>query len=249
MLYTRFNFLRGLPVAGSAPVRPLAHHLSLRERIVARLRLAILAGDLAPKARLREPELARQLEVSRTPLREAIRQLEAEGLLTTIPRIGTFVSELTAQDAEELYALRVVIEGLAARQAAERPDPAKGEILRGILEELAKRTDDFRGYHEISGQFHDAIAALSGNRRLQAIYQGLAQHVSRMRILSNAVRGRPGISLRGHRQIAAAIIGGRGAEAERLMRMHIEGALRVLRTRVRADASDGGRRNTDRRAV
>jgi DNA-binding GntR family transcriptional regulator len=214
-------------------VRPLADHLSLRERIVAQLRQAIITGDLPPKSRLMEPELARRLRVSRTPLREAIRQLEAEGFVSTVPRVGCFVSEVTPQDVEELYALRVVIEGLAARQAAENSDPTERRILVGMLQDLEGRTGDFRRYHEISGQFHDAIAALSGNRRLQAIYHGLAQHVSRMRIVSTAVRGRPEISLRGHRRIAAAILRGRGAEAERAMREHIEGALGVLRRRVR----------------
>ncbi len=231
-----------------ALVSPLAHHLSLRERIVERLRVAIVSGDLAPKTRLLEPELAKQLNVSRTPLREAIRQLEAEGLVATISRIGTFVSEITTQDVEDLYAIRAVLEGLAARQAAENPDPGKREILHGILEELAKRTGDYRRYHEVSGQFHDAIAVLSGNRRLCAIYQALAQHVSRMRVVSNAVRGRPGISLRGHRQITAAILDGRGPDAERLMRGHIEGALKVLRARVRRDGLGGEeKRSTKRR--
>ena len=234
-------------MAVSGAVQPLADQPSLRERIVARLRQAIISGDLPPNARLLEPELAEKLHVSRTPLREAIRQLEAEGFVTTVARVGSFVSEVTPQDAEELYALRVVIEGLAARQAAENSDPAKRGLLAAMLHELAGRTGDFRRYHEISGQFHDAIAALSGNRRLQAIYQGLSQHVSRMRVLSNAVRGRPAISLQGHRRIAAAIIAGRGAEAERLMRAHIEGALEVLRQRVRTAAPNGKRKGHERR--
>jgi DNA-binding GntR family transcriptional regulator len=219
-------------MAPPSPVRPLSDHQSLRERVVLRLRQAIITGDLPPKTRLVEPELAKQLNVSRTPLREAIRQLEAEGFVSTTPRLGSFVSEVTTQDVEELYALRVVIEGLAARQAAENPDPAKRQILERMLEELAGRTGDFRRYHDISGQFHDTIAALSANRRLQGIYQGLAQHVSRMRILSTAERGRPEISLQGHRRIVAAILRGRGSEAERAMRAHIQGALTVLRRRV-----------------
>lgn len=217
-------------------VRSLADHQSLRERIVARLRQAIITGDLAPKSRLIEPELARQLNVSRTPLREAIRQLEAEGFVTTVPRVGSFVSEITPQDAEDLYAIRTVIEGLAARQAAESPDDAKREVLGNILSDLAKRTADYRQYHEISGRFHDVIVELSGNRRLQGIYQSLAQHVSRMRTLSLAVRGRPEISLRGHRRVAAAILRGCGAEAERAMREHIEAAYGVLKRTVRGSA-------------
>ena len=116
-------------MAEPGTVRSLADHQSLRERIVARLRQAIITGDLSPTSRLIEPELARQLNVSRTPLREAIRQLEAEGFVTTVPRVGCFVSEITPQDAADVYAIRTVIEGLAARQAAENPDPAKREAL------------------------------------------------------------------------------------------------------------------------
>jgi DNA-binding GntR family transcriptional regulator len=224
-------------VAEHGAVRSLADHLSLRERIVARLRQAIITGELAQKSRLIEPELARQLNVSRTPLREAIRQLEAEGFVTTVPRFGSFVSEITPQDVEDLYAIRTVIEGLAARQAAENPDPAKRDVLDNILADLAKRTGDYRQYHEISGRFHDIIVELSENRRLQGIYHSLAQHVSRMRTLSLAVRGRPEISLRGHRRIATAILRGRGAEAERAMRAHIEAAYGVLKRTVRKAAS------------
>jgi DNA-binding GntR family transcriptional regulator len=224
-------------VAEHGAVRSLADHLSLRERIVARLRQAIITGELAQKSRLIEPELARQLNVSRTPLREAIRQLEAEGFVTNVPRFGSFVSEITPRDVEDLYAIRTVIEGLAARQAAENPDPAKRDVLDNILADLAKRTGDYRQYHEISGRFHDIIVELSENRRLQGIYHSLAQHVSRMRTLSLAVRGRPEISLRGHRRIATAILRGRGVEAERAMRAHIEAAYGVLKRTVRKAAS------------
>ena len=224
-------------MAGHATVRSLADHLSLRERIVARLRQAIVTGDLAPQSRLFEPALARQLNVSRTPLREAIRQLEAEGFVTTVPRVGSFVSEITPQDAADLYAIRTVIEGLAARQAADNPDPAKRDILEKILSNLAKRTGDYRQYHEISGRFHDIIVELSRNRRLQGIYLSLAQHVSRMRTLSLAVRGRPERSLRDHRRIASAILRGRGADAEQAMRAHIEAAYGVLKRTVRGVAN------------
>ncbi len=228
--------------AESVPILALDTHQSLREQIVRRLRDAIVAGDLPANSRLPEPEIAKRLGVSRTPLREAIRQLAAEGFVSTIPRSGSFVSEVTSQDAAELYAVRAVIEGLAARQAAENPDPAKREILEGILEELAKRKGDLRRYHEMSGQFHDAIVALSGNRRLEAIHKGVALHVSRMRALSLARRGRPAVSLRDHRRIVAAILAGRGAEAERLMRTHVEGAGVVVRRRIAPEKQGGVRR-------
>ena len=219
-------------MAESSPVRSLADHQSLRERIVARLRDAIITGDLAAKTRLMEPELARQLGVSRTPLREAIRQLEVEGFLTTIPRVGTFVSEVSARDVEDTYAIRAVLEGLAARQAAENPDPAKGPALRAILAELEQKSSDYRVYHEAAGRFHDVILGLSHNQRLRAMYQSLTYQVTRFRSLSLAVGQRPKVSVREHRRIAAAILGGRPGEAERLMRAHIEGARAVLRQRM-----------------
>jgi len=229
-------------MAEPTPVRSLADHQSLRERIVARLRDAIVAGDLSPKTRLMEPELAKRLSVSRTPLREAIRQLEAEGLLTTVPRVGTFVSEVTPRDIEDTYAIRAVLEGLAARQAAENPDSAKAPALRAILAELAQKTSDYRVYHEASGRFHDVIFAFSQNQRLQAMYHALTHQVARLRTLSLAMAQRPVVSLREHRRIASAILRGKGPEAERLMRLHIEGALGILRRRVppRAKAQPPG---------
>jgi len=215
-----------------APVRSLADHQSLRERIVARLREAILAGDLPPKTRLMEPEVAKRLSVSRTPLREAIRQLEAEGLLMTTPRVGTFVTEVTPRDVEDVYAIRAVLEGLAARQAAENPDPAKVPTLRTILAELARKTADYRVYHEAAGRFHEAVFAAAGNQRLRAMYHTLTHQVTRLRTLSLSVGKRPEVSLREHRRIASAILRGKGLEAERLMRAHIEGARAVIRQRI-----------------
>jgi DNA-binding GntR family transcriptional regulator len=221
----------------------LHDHQSLRERIVARLRDAIIAGDLPAKTRLMEPELAQRLGVSRTPLREAIRQLEAEGLLTAIPRVGTFVSQVSPRDVEDTYAIRAVLEGLAARQAAENSEPGKTARLQAILAEMARKTSDYRVYHEAAGRFHETIFALSGNRCLQAMYQPLLHQVTRFRSLSLAVPRRPETSFREHQRIAAAILHGRGAEAERLMRAHIEGARLVLHGRIqRARGKPGGQR-------
>jgi DNA-binding GntR family transcriptional regulator len=219
----------------------LDDHQSLRERIVRRLRDAIVAGDLSAKSRLPEPELAKRLGVSRTPLREAIRQLAAEGLVTSVPRVGAFVSEVRSRDVEDTFAIRAVLEGLAARQAAENPDPAKATILPEILAELQKKTRDYRMYHEAAGRFHDAIFALSGNQRLQAMYQSLTHQVARLRSLSLATPKRPEVSLREHRQIAAAILRGRGEEAERLMRAHVEGARVVVRRRIAPEKKGGVR--------
>ena len=225
-----------------SPVLSLGDHPSLRERIATQLRGAIVSGDLPAKTRLMEPELARRLGVSRTPLREAIRQLEAEGFLSTIPRMGTFVAEVTARDLEDVYAIRAVLEGLAARQAAEQTDETSAAALRSLLAELALKTADYREYHEAAGRFHDAILAASGNQPLQAMYHTLTHQVARLRTLSLAVAQRPEITLREHRRIASAILRGRGPEAERLMRSHVEGALAIVRRRIRRQGEPGKRR-------
>jgi DNA-binding GntR family transcriptional regulator len=217
----------------SSPVRSLGDHPSLRERIATHLREAIVSGILSAKTRLREPELARQLGVSRTPLREAIRQLEAEGFLTTVPRMGTFITEVTSRDLEDVYAIRAVLEGLAARQAAEQIDEDSAASLRSLLAELAQKTTDYREYHEAAGRFHDAVLAASGNQRLQAMYHTLTHQVARLRTFSLAVAQRPEVSLREHQRIASAIMRGRGPEAERLTRSHVEGALAIVRRRIR----------------
>ena len=224
-----------------SPVRSLGNHPSLRERIATHLREAIVSGDLPAKTRLMEPELARRLGVSRTPLREAIRQLEAEGFLSTIPRMGTFVAEVTARDLEDVYAIRAVLEGLAARQAAEQTDGASAG-LRTLLTELARKTTDYREYHEASGRFHEAVLTASGNQRLQALYHTLTHQVARLRRLSLAVARRSEVSLREHRRIASAILRGRGPEAERLMRSHVEGALAIVRRRIRRQGEPSKRR-------
>ena len=216
-----------------SPVRSLGNHPSLRERIATQLREAIVSGDLPAKTRLLEPELARQLGVSRTPLREAIRQLEAEGFLTTIPRMGTFITEVSARDLEDVYAIRSVLEGLAARQAAEQIDEDSAAGLSSLLAELEQKTADYREYHKAAGRFHDAVLAASGNQRLQAMYHTLTHQVARLRTLSLAVAQRPEVSLREHRRIASAIMHGRGPEAERLTRSHVEGALAIIRRRIR----------------
>lgn len=225
-----------------SPVLSLGDHPSLRERIATQLRGAIVSGDLPAKTRLVEPELARRLGVSRTPLREAIRQLEAEGFLSTIPRMGTFVAEVTARDLEDVYAIRAVLEGLAARQAAEQTDETSAAALRSLLAELALKTADYRKYHEAAGRFHDAILTASGNQPLQAMYHTLTHQVARLRTLSLAVARRPEVSLREHRRIASAILRGRGPEAERVMRSHVEGALAIVRRRIRRQGEPSKRR-------
>ena len=91
--------------------RPIEKHLTLREKILENIRDAIISGSLKAGSRVSEPELAERYGISRTPIREAFRQLESEGYLTVIPRRGAVVSEFSEKDVEEFYAIKSILEG------------------------------------------------------------------------------------------------------------------------------------------
>ena len=99
--------------------KPMEKHLTLREKILENIRDAIVSGSLKAGSRVSEPELAERYGISRTPIREAFRQLESEGYLTVIPRRGAIVSDLSPKDVEEFYAIKSIMEGYAARRACE----------------------------------------------------------------------------------------------------------------------------------
>ncbi len=116
----------------------------LRSQVVELLRRAIVGGELGPGERLVERVLCARFAVSRTVVREALRQLESEGLVTTVPQRGPVVAVLTAADAEALYEVRAVLEGLAGRAFAQRATPAERVALRERLAELGRfRFKDF----------------------------------------------------------------------------------------------------------
>ena len=100
--------------------KPMEKHLTLREKILEHIRDAIISGSLKAGSRVSEPELAERYGISRTPIREAFRQLESEGYLTVIPRRGAVVSEFSQKDVEDFYAIKSILEGYAARQACNK---------------------------------------------------------------------------------------------------------------------------------
>jgi DNA-binding GntR family transcriptional regulator len=114
----------------------LKKHQTLREQIVSSLRESIIKGELYSGQKLTEPDLAEKLGISRTPIREAFRQLESEGFLTVIPRRGAVVSRITRKEIDDFYELKSLLEGYAARIAAEKITEKGIEKLRKINEQL-----------------------------------------------------------------------------------------------------------------
>lgn len=180
----------------------LENHQTLRERIVDTIREAIINGILRPGTRISEPELAEKFGISRTPIREALRQLESEGFINVVPRKGAEVSSLSRKDVEDFYELKSVLEGYAARKAVENmsdKDIARMEELNRQLEKLTQKGDLKRAY-QLHSDFHDVFLNACGNNRLFSIVHGMVKQFQRFR-LSLSVPGRIEGSINQHWKI------------------------------------------------
>jgi len=205
-----------LPIDMSASV-------SLRDLAYARLREAVLDGRLAAGSRINERTLATTLGVSTTPIKDALRRLESEGLVVTLPRRGTYVATLDPEDTHELVVLRAALEGTAARLAAERVDPDDGTRLRDLLAQMELLTGAGKGHLlvDVNEAFHVEIHRLSRSPRISRLVESLRIHnrATRNRILSEADEIQR--ALTEHRTIAAAILAKDAEAAESAMRAHV----------------------------
>ena len=159
-------------------------YLPLRDVVFNTLREAILRGDLKPGDRLMEIQLAEKLGVSRTPIREAIRMLETEGLAVTFPRKGATVAAMTTKDMEDVLQIRETLEELAVRLACDRITEEGVEKLRknmGAFENAIKN-GNIKLIAKCDEEFHDIIFASSGNPRLVSLLNSLREQMYRYRI-------------------------------------------------------------------
>lgn len=159
-------------------------YMPLRDVVFHTLRRAIMQGDLKPGERLMEIKLANRLGVSRTPIREAIRMLELEGLVTMVPRKGAQVAEITEKDLKDVLEVRRTLEIMAGEIACERITPELLEQLKNTGHEfmVRKDTNDFTSLAEVDVKFHDIIYAATGNQRLISILNNLREQMYRYRL-------------------------------------------------------------------
>ncbi|MCW5882779.1 MAG: GntR family transcriptional regulator [Anaerolineae bacterium] len=149
---------------------------ALRDAIAAAIRGAIAAGQLRPGDAVPEALIAEQMGVSRSPVREAFRKLEEQGMLVSYPHRGTYVATFTEKDAEDIYQLRAGLEGLAVRWALEQGEGAPlVDRLQGIVERMRPLvgTDRFVDMADLDSEFHSAIMEASGNTRLMQVWRGM----------------------------------------------------------------------------
>ena len=181
---------------------------SIRRKVYAHLREQILNGQIAPQQRLIETRIARAIGTSRTPVREALHNLEVEGLIESIPRVGYRVKFLNPAEVEEICAIRATIERMAADWAMNKaPNKLVSELKKNIARsEKAIAQGAFKAFVELDAQFHEIIARLSGSPRLLELAQTLRRHMLRYRIESIYTLDNVRRAIDGHTGILQAIV-------------------------------------------
>lgn len=213
------------------PAPPLESR-TLREQVADHLRDEILSNRLAPGVELGEVALARSLGISRGPLREALGQLAAEGLVTIVPRRGAVVRRFTRQEFIDAYEVREALESLAIKLAVPRlsaGDRAELHEMCAQMEQAAADEDTDR-FFEINRRFHAALVGASGNQKLQEIHAQLTAQMAGLMKQSVQLRGGTEQSAAEHRRILDAVDAGDPELAARLLEEHIEVPQRALRS-------------------
>jgi len=212
-----------------APIR-LDSYQPLREVVCETLRDAIRNGVLKPGERLMEIQLADELGVSRTPVREAIRKLELEGYVIMMPRRGTYVANLSIRDVNEVFEIRMSLESLASGLAAERITDEELESLQRLLVQIGEYMErgDMEKIVETDMEFHDLLYQASRNTRLVGIIFNLREQLTRFRTKSMSFPGRLAATLEEHRNIVEAIAQGDVKAARKAAEIHMERSEQTL---------------------
>lgn len=220
-----------------AAIQDNEQYLPLSEVVYRKLRRAIIRGDLGQGATVSETDLAKRLEVSKTPVREALTRLAQEGLVVSTPHKEAVVTSLSRGELEEIYHLRIQLEGLAARTAAERLTEEHAKAIRTILGDLevATAAHDTETLRRTYLLLHQAIWQASQTRRLPAILMNLQDYVEMSRYTLMYQPAGLEVGLEEHARVVRAILARNASEAQEAMVRHIEHTLELLRAGSPAD--------------
>ena len=216
------------PTQGGAVFSGRHDRRKVTDWVYEEVREAIIDLRLKPGEPLREATMAEQLGVSKTPVREALTRLEQEGLVETASFKGAVVSGYSDHDLREIYELRELLEGAAARAATETASPAMLAHLRDLTARSRTLRDEGRltELADLLGEFDIVIYEQVENQRIRALIQNLQAHLGRIGRLTQEIPGRVAASVEEHAAIVEAMAGHDPDEAERLMRLHIRSVLR-----------------------
>ncbi len=211
--------------------------LPLRDVVFNTLRQAILTGELKPGERLMEIHLANKLGVSRTPIREAIRKLELEGLVTMIPRRGAEVAQITEKSMNDVLEVRRALDALCVELACERITPEDTERLKLACEtfEAAVRTRDIKKVAQADVELHDIIAQATGNQRLVQLINNLSEQMYRYRFEYIKDISQHQRLIDEHRMIYDSIVKKDKEAASQAAHVHIDNQKKAIIAQIRSE--------------
>ncbi len=224
-LMSRASAIRGLRSVGINKLT-MDSYKPLRDLVFENIRSAIIEGTLKPGERLMEIQLAEQLGVSRTPVREAIRKLELEGLVIMLPRKGAYVANISKKELIDILEVRIGLEGIGSYYAAERISPDMVDKLEKISQELKEYVclNDVENMLRKDEEFHNCIFEASGNTRLISMMNSIWETVYRFRLKYMSDYASAVNIVEEHNRLIEAIKKGKADLAESLAKEHIEKA-------------------------
>ena len=211
--------------------------LPLRDVVFNTLRQAILTGELKPGERLMEIHLANRLGVSRTPIREAIRKLELEGLVTMVPRRGAEVAQITEKSMSDVLEVRRALDVLSVELACDRITPQELSELKKACQnfEHAVHTSDAKRITEADVALHDIIVKATGNVRLEQLVNNLSEQMYRYRFEYIKDASQRERLIEEHKNIYESIVGKDKERAAQAARVHIDNQEKAIMKQIRLD--------------
>ena len=199
----------------------------LSSRVYHQIRAEIIRGALVPGESVTEMGLAKDCGVSRTPVREALHQLELEGLVELIPNKGAVILGISPEDICDIYQMRAMLEGSAAERAAQKATEEEIRKLTEILDltDFYISRQNMQQLQAMDGQFHQLIYEMSGSRMLKRVLTDLHYYIGLTRDASLKSKGRAAQSVKEHRAVLEAIAQHDGKNARKLMHLHVNKAL------------------------
>ena len=196
---------------------------TLHDELASRLREMIVEGELAPGSRIQERLLCDQFGVSRTPIREALKVLSAEGLVSLEPNRGASVTELTLSDLEEAFPIMGALEALAAELACKNITDEQLDVVKKLHAKLVRHYGNGRlkDYFRTNEAIHEAIAEAAGNATLNQMLRGLSGRVRRARFQANMTKQRWAEAIAEHEEMMGALSKRDGRGMGRLMKRHL----------------------------
>lgn len=202
----------------------------LGQKIFQKIRQDIITGKYSREEELKELLIATEMGVSRTPVREALRQLEREGLVRIIPNKGTYVVGISAQDMKDIYEIRASLEGLCAKRAAQWATPEQLEALEEILylTEYHMKKGHAQQVIELAGKFHEILYEVGGNRMMNHVLENYFLYLEEVRKVFFSIPEKAKEANLEHRRILEAVRAKDGEKAEHAVNVHIANTVRQI---------------------